>query len=101
MTISDEGWTDALLPELDIFSIDWSQTQTTKKTSKDGGSYDGRKIVVSCAKYTNTFAVNITARTYRALRLINLSGAGKYRATFGLKAKESDRYAPILFSGVA
>lgn len=93
----EDGWDESVLTKLTPFTVDFEATQIVVKTTKDGGKYEKKKIVVASPAYANLFAVEVTKKSYNALRLLNLSGVRKFTASEG--TADTRGFRPIFYAG--
>lgn len=94
--MSDENFNINVLPDLNPFTIDWTNIKTEDRKSKTGGTY--KVYLLPVVAMGKNFVVEAFRAEYDRLRVLHYLGIEEYNATFGLPPVEGGR-PPLLFSG--
>jgi hypothetical protein len=87
------------LTQVTPFTVMWENTSTVKKTSKAGGVYEKKVVVVSNPQLTQPISVEVTRQQYERLRVLNLMGIKRFSATEGVA--DTKGYRNIILTGAA
>jgi hypothetical protein len=95
--MSDETFDEKILCSITPFTVIWTATQVVKKTTKAGGMYEKKVIVVENVSLSEPLSVEVTKEVYDRLRLMSKQGINTFAATEGVANEKGWR--KVIVSG--
>jgi hypothetical protein len=99
MSTTPEVFDALVLTQISPFSVRFELTKSIKKSTKAGGLYEKKVIVVENAKLNQSLSVEVTRQQYERLRVLNYTGINVFSASEGVENIAG--YRQIILSGAA